>query len=125
MTLYKKILGQQGEEIIVQYLKKLGFTIISQNYKSRFGEIDIIASNETVLAFVEVKFRKDSKVYLSDLISYSKQQKIIKTALTYISKNNLSHIIYRFDVALLNLVENKIELNYIENAFTLHDESVF
>lgn len=119
MSLYKKTLGQEGEEIIVSYLKKLGFTIICQNYKSRLGEIDIIARNQDVLAFVEVKFRKDSKVNLSDLISYSKQQKIIKTALTYISKNNFSHTVYRFDVALLNLVQNKIELNYIQNAFTL------
>lgn len=123
MTHYKQILGQQAEEIIVQYLKKLRFTIICQNYKSKFGEIDIIARNESILAFIEVKFRNDSKVYLSDLISYSKQKKIIKTALTYISKNNFSHTVYRFDVALLNSIQNKIELNYIQNAFTVLDES--
>ena len=125
MTLYKKILGQQGEELIAQYLKKLGFTIICQNYKSRFGEIDIIAYDKNTLAFIEVKCRKDSKVYLSELINHSKQQKIIKTALVYISSNNLSHIIYRFDVALLHLIQNNIELKYIQNAFTSFDESIF
>lgn len=124
MTLYKKNLGQQGEEIIAQYLKKLGYSIVCQNYISRYGEIDIIACDKKVLAFIEVKCRKDSKVYLSELINYSKQQKIIKTALVYISKNNLSHIIYRFDVALLHLIKNNIELKYIQNAFTSLDESI-
>jgi len=131
MSLYKKLFGQEGEEIIVAYLKNLGFRIICQNYKSRFGEIDIIAQNDDVLAFIEVKSRKDSKVYLSDLISYSKQQKIIKTAMMYISqasfkgslRNNYSHTVFRFDVALLHLVQNKVELNYLQNAFTARDFS--
>jgi len=133
MSLYKKTLGHQGEEIIVEYLRKLGFTILCQNYTSKFGEIDIIAKNKDVLAFVEVKFRKDSKVYLSDLISYSKQQKIIKTAMIYIShefqqhplKNKHSHTVYRFDVALLHSVQQKIELNYIQNAFTATNSNTY
>lgn len=125
MSNHKKLFGQKGEELTVQYLMKSGFIIISQNYKSRFGEIDIIAQNKDVLAFIEVKFRRDSKVNLSDLINYSKQQKIIKTALIYISKNNFSHIVYRFDVALLNLVQNNLELNYIQNAFSASDYSLF
>ena len=125
MTLYKKTIGREGEELTVKYLKKLGFNILSQNYKSKLGEIDIIAQKDEVLAFVEVKFRKDSKVSLSDLINYAKQQKIIKTASLYIAQNNFSHIVYRFDVALLNSVQNKLELNYIQNAFTVNDYSAF
>lgn len=124
MSFKKKQLGQHGETLITTYLKNRGFSILSQNYRSRFGEIDIIAQRNDTIAFVEVKYRNNSKVSLSEIITITKQQKIIKTALDYISKNKFSHIVYRFDVALLHLIQNNVELHYIQNAFTASDNNI-
>ncbi len=57
MTLYKKNLGKQGEDIAFQYLTDHDFTIIDRNFRSKFGEIDIIAQKGTIIYFIEVKTR--------------------------------------------------------------------
>lgn len=109
----KKVFGKEGEEKVAAYLKKLGFTIREHNFFSKYGEIDLIASKKELLVFVEVKTRKTKDHLLHDIITYSKQQKMIKTASYYCSTLSSEYAI-RFDVAFVH--ENEIE--YIEGAFT-------
>lgn len=117
--------GHQSELIIIKYLKDQNFTILAHNYKKFFGEIDIIAYNKELILFVEVKARKNSKLSLHHLVNYPKQQKIIKTAKSFIAEQPSSFIqdkIYRFDVALLHTKDNdEPELTYIPNAFDTHN----
>lgn len=120
-------LGFEGEKLVSLYLEQRGFKILTKNYRTKMGEIDIIAFKQSVIAFVEVKLRINPKFYISELITYSKQKKIIKTALHYISSQlkqlNLgSELIYRFDVALVELAYSEspeYKITYIENAFSL------
>lgn len=118
MTIQQISLGKKGEELVCHYLKQNGFIILEQNYQIKAGEIDIIAQKDCVLAFVEVKLRQYPQFSLSEVIIHSKQQKIIKAALWYISKNNIDDMVYRFDVALLAANGSDYNINYIENAFT-------
>lgn len=121
MTNIRIKLGKKGEDLTAQYLKNLGFHIIAQNYSSKLGEIDIIAQKEEVVAFVEVKLRHNKEFYLSQLITKSKQNKIIKTAFKYIALNKIQNKVLRFDVALLTYSPELLDqysINYIENAFT-------
>ena len=53
----KKSLGRLGEELAVKQLKNNGYRILEQNFRSKFGEIDIIAQNDNDLVFIEVKTR--------------------------------------------------------------------
>lgn len=110
-------LGAYGEERVAEYLKNKGWHILSLNYKQPFGEIDCIAQRDTMIIFVEVKTRRKKAHCSSELISNSKQKKIIKTAKSFISKHctNQSALTYRFDIALLTNDDNTI--HYIENAF--------
>lgn len=119
----RKQLGKQGEDLVAKYLEKNGYQILDANYSQKFGEIDLIAQKDDVLAFVEVKLRRNPKFYISELISIPKQRKIIKTALHYISKNQSTDMVYRFDVALLEKVDNSEEyaISYIKNAFTANN----
>lgn len=114
-----KKLGNQGELFVSDHLQKLGFIICKMNYRKFFGEIDIIAHKKELYIFVEVKTRTSSTVVpLEHLISISKQQKIIKTAQTFIAEQQLGHhIVYRFDVALLKPDQNNFLMTYIPNAF--------
>ena len=56
----KPALGAWGEALAAEALRSRGFTVIEQNYRSRYGEIDIIAENREYLVFAEVKLRKST-----------------------------------------------------------------
>lgn len=78
--------GNFAEDRAIDYLQELGFLVIDRNYYSRFGEIDIIATKEKVLHFVEVKSGEYDPIYQ---ITPSKLSKIQKTAQIYMSKKRL------------------------------------
>jgi putative endonuclease len=78
--------GNLGEDRAISYLEDNGFLVIDRNYHSRFGEIDIIATKDKVLHFVEVKSGEGEPVYR---ITPSKLSKIQKTAMIYMSKKKL------------------------------------
>ena len=123
MSIDTKNLGNAGEQFVVSYLKKNGFTVCAQNYRKFFGEIDIIACKKNLYVFVEVKTRKSDAMPMGQLISTSKQDKIIKTAQTFMVENQLSrNNVCRFDVALVLKKDVDFSINYIENAFTKQED---
>ena len=94
----KSAVGKKGEDFCASHYENQGFEIAERNYHCRFGEIDVIAENESTLAFIEVKTRSENQMLeAKDAVTLSKQKKIILTAMDYISKNNKDKIL-RFDV---------------------------
>ncbi len=90
--------GKLGEQITSEYLIDNGYDILDINYRTRHGEVDIIAKKDDILVFVEVKTRaEDSIIKAREFVTASKQQKIIKTAAEYIAQGNFDCPI-RFDV---------------------------
>ena len=116
------VTGKSGEDLVANYLRKNGWSIVKRNYQCRYGEIDIIAENEQYIIFVEVKTRKEnSMVSAFEAVDSTKQQKIMLTVQDYMSKVETS-LQPRFDVAGVTVKERKdgskgYALNYIENAF--------
>lgn len=115
----RSVLGKQGEEFTQQWLKKNKYTILAINYRTKRGEIDIIARHKNVIAFVEVKLRSHNYFQLSQVITLTKQKKIIACAYDYIMRHAIptSSCILRFDIALLHY-DGSFSLEYIPNAFT-------
>lgn len=114
-----RFLGRSGEDKAAQYLAFKGYSIIDRNYKSRFGEIDIIAANKQYIVFVEVKARKNSDYgEAKEFVDYSKQNKIRNTALMWLSANETS-LQPRFDVIEIYTSSSFLQkkINHIENAF--------
>ncbi len=110
------IKGKTGEDLAANYLKKLGYEIIFRNFKTEVGEIDIIASGEGYLIFVEVKSRKNTDLgYPSEAVGVFKVKKISQVASQYINKYNLFDIDVRFDV--IEVFFDDKEINHIKNAF--------
>lgn len=104
-----------GEDKACEYLKKLGFKIIERNFRKRYGEIDIVAIEETkkdgkVLAFIEVKTRTSSQFGNPlEAITYWKLKSLIKTAEFYkISHKNLPESL-RIDAVSVILNGNKVQ----------------
>ena len=111
----KREVGSKYENIAVSYLQEQGYTILEQNYRNRIGEIDIIAKQNDIVVFVEVKYRKTASFgYLEEAVSFSKQKIIRKVAEFFLAGEQLSlDTECRFDVIAI-LGE---EINHIENAF--------
>lgn len=117
----KEGLGKKGEKLAIQYLQEKGFTILERNFRAPWGEIDIIAREKSALCFIEVKTRKTLRFgHPYEYVNKKKQQKIILTAQTFLSKKNLHSEEIRFDVVSIHIPEEKggpnIEL--IRNAFS-------
>lgn len=112
--------GQMGEMEAARYLRKKGYRILDANYHSRFGEIDLIAEKNGFLAFVEVKARaRETFMAARESVTKTKQQKIIRTALLYLSENPME-LQPRFDVIeVIGSPEKDCKITHMENAFTV------
>ncbi len=111
-------LGKQGEEIAAKYLQQEGYKIISRNYRSRYGELDIICTHNQTMVFVEVKTRKSTNFGSpEESITRSKKEHIRKVALIYLESNPQPFREIRFDVIGI-LVEGKSHrINHLRAAF--------
>ena len=113
-------LGAQGEAAAVSFLKENGYQIIARNYRSKFGEIDIIALDKETICFVEVKTRKSLRFGLGqEAISAIKQRHIGRAALLYLKENNFFQRKARFDVVSVIYREGTPQLTLIKSAFEL------
>lgn len=111
-------LGSAGEHAVGQWLQQQGFKILAYNYRIKGGEIDVIATRQEVIAFIEVKVRTAHYFNSSEVVTPSKQKKIIATARHFCMRHKLNNMVYRFDVALLKPQENSFEITYLAHAFT-------
>ena len=133
MVTFTKQLGQWAEQQAKIFLEQQSFVFLNQNYHSRYGEIDLIVCRNQELIFVEVKARSMTGYgRAQEVISRSKQKKIIQTAMSFISQHPVYENYYcRFDVICFNFstqIAKKVQqdfyklpydLEWIENAFTL------
>ncbi len=123
MANFNTEVGRIGEEIAVLYLKKQGYRILERNYRSRLGEIDIIAKDKDVLCFIEVKTRRSDKFGLPfEAISFLKQQRMIRTAKDYIHHKKIKDTQIRFDVVSVEAEQWLKYVNVIKNAFEVENE---
>lgn len=105
----KKEIGDKGEFLASEFLINKGYRILDKNFRTRLGEIDIIAKDKDELVFVEVKARRTS--YFGspeEFVTPQKQQRIKRAALEYLSQN--PHSSWRIDViSIVTEPETKIE----------------
>ncbi len=115
--------GKKGEEFAAEYYRKKGFTVTEMNFHSRYGEIDVIAENDTCIVFCEVKTRTGTRINPREAVDTKKQQRLTLTALKYLGENG-SEKMLRFDVCEVWMNEGRIyKFNNIENAFEVVDFS--
>ncbi len=117
MITTQKILGDHGEALVEQFIRKNNFKVIAKNYRQRHGEIDLVATHKEIVAFIEVKTRTNPTIAPSTAITTSKQRRIFLTAKSFIAEHKLYEKVLRFDVALISIVNNQPTLEYIPNAF--------
>ena len=111
-------IGRLGEQLAAEYLRGKGYRLLGSRYRSRYGEIDLIAMDGEVLCFVEVKTRSNVRMGLPrEYVTAAKQEKLRLTAGLYLAERGLECPV-RFDVAEVYLdADSKGRIEYIENAF--------
>jgi putative endonuclease len=114
--------GARGEELAAAHLLRSGYRILERNYRSKGGEVDIVAKDQDgSIVFVEVKTRRTLVYGLPQLaVTVRKQRQIAKGALSWLTRNRLHDRSARFDVIAVLLHDGvTYELEHIENAFDL------
>lgn len=98
-----QIKGQSAEQFAKQYLQDQGLTFISQNYRCKYGEIDLIMADKKTTVFVEVRYRKSQRFGNgAESVDYNKQRKLVATASHYLQNHNkAANQACRFDVISL------------------------
>lgn len=114
--------GRLGEDAAAEWLAAQGCTIEARNYTSPYGEIDIIARKDGILAFVEVKTRTEGGLTNPrDAVTLAKQKRVVETALCYLEEKKETKLQPRFDVAEVTLTpvfpQRVSGIRWIENAF--------
>ena len=115
------ISGAWGEAVAASYLRRKHYTILARGYRSRYGEIDLIATNRDCLVFVEVKLRKnDQFASAMEHVDYNKQQRLRSTAMIYLAQTSVQ-LPARFDVIEIYAPQGAAtlfpQIHHIEDAF--------
>ena len=116
----RKALGELGEKMAREYLKKKGYHILETNFRCREGEIDIVAQDKDYLVFVEVRTRTGSDFGTpEESLTVTKKERLVSLALAYLQTHRDLPSLFRFDVVAVELDQkgrvSRLEL--IQNAF--------
>ena len=106
MTTWRQRLGALGEEVASRRLQELGYTILERNYRCPAGEIDIVAEEGEVLAFVEVRAKSQGGALRPiESVDFTKRRRLVALAQLYLAKEKVLDRPCRFDVAEVILNE--------------------
>jgi len=103
MTVQRQAVGMQGEDRAVAELERLGYAVVARRYRTRHGEIDIVARDGETIVFVEVKARESGEFgTAAEAVDARKQRRVISMAVDYLARNRLTARPCRFDVVAID-----------------------
>ena len=107
--------GHRAEDQAFKFLRKQGLKAVTKNYRSRYGEIDLIMQHGATLVFVEVRYRASENYGgAAASVDIRKQQKLIRTAAAYLQSHD-ANALCRFDVVA---IDGSSQTTWIQSAFT-------
>ncbi len=117
--MHKKACGAAGEQKASDFLESKDYRIIFRNWRTRYGEIDIIAETGETIVFAEVKTLPSGNIQtLEKELGQMKQKRIVETAKCFLSKYRQYNCRYiRFDVLVVDMPDFE-SVYHIENAFS-------
>ncbi|MBD0253299.1 MAG: YraN family protein [Rubrobacter sp.] len=110
--------GAWGENLALRYLTRRGYTLVERNYRTRYGEIDLIVRKDDALVFVEVKLRRGTGFGDPlEAVTLRKQSAIRSLATHYISDRNPTFDTLRFDAIGILASADKVRIRHVQDAF--------
>lgn len=118
MTRARQELGEQGETLACAELERRGYIVIARRYRTRSGELDIVARQGEYLVFVEVKARQGGSFGdPEEAVTLQKQHKLAWMAADYLARHNLHDVACRFDVVGVHTHTDPPTITVLEDAF--------
>ncbi len=116
-TFWNRLLGDRGERAAARFLRRQGLRVLLRGYRTRFGEIDLIARDGETLVFVEVKARRQGVP--AEAVTAEKQRRITLAALQFLRKHGLLDVRSRFDIVAIVWPDERgqPQIEHIPNAF--------
>jgi putative endonuclease len=121
---HRQSLGKSGEDYACHELERRGYAILARRHRTRFGEIDIIAMDEGVLVFIEVRTRRTATCgTAAESVGWRKQHRLQRLATAYLAANRLAAQPCRFDVVTVRWPADRDgdrgtpEIALLKNAF--------
>ena len=115
-----QVVGAEAERLALEHLVKNGLRCLRRNFRSRFGEIDLIMLDGDCLVFVEVRFRSRNRFSNAAMsVNSGKQRKIILTARYFLGrKTQYANSVMRFDVIAIDSAgNNQYTIQWLQDAF--------
>lgn len=119
MTLERQKLGKDGEDLACQELTSRGYAILARRYRTRYGEIDIVARDGESVVFIEVR-RKSSGTYgtAAESVTRDKQLRVVRMAVDFLARHELyDHVAVRFDVVAIDDLPSGTVVTVLVGAF--------
>jgi putative endonuclease len=111
-------LGKHGEDLACAELERLGYAILERRYRTRFGEIDIVASIDGVTVLVEVKTRVGERFgAAAEAVTAWKQRRLTQMAVDYLTRHRLHDRPCRFDVVAIDMDGGQPRIQVYAHAF--------
>ena len=118
MTYRRQSLGILGEDLACGELRRRGYDIVERRYRTRFGEIDIVAREGGYTVFVEVKTREGNDFGDgAEAVTEWKQRRVAQMAVEYIARHDLHDSPCRFDVVVVSVVNGTSSIEVYPHAF--------
>jgi putative endonuclease len=118
MTFARQRLGIDGETLACLELERLGYSIVERRFRTRFGEIDVVADDRGTVVFVEVKTRTDSSFSdPAESVTKQKQRRLVSMAEQYVSFHGIDHLPCRFDVVTVDASMVPVNITHYKDAF--------
>jgi len=106
MTFLRQRLGESGEDLACRELGARGYAILARRYRTRYGEIDIVARDGDSIVFVEVKLKTTGEFgAAAESVTPWKQRRVVAMAVDYLSRNGLADRPCRFDVVAIDMLD--------------------
>lgn len=114
----RQSLGLWGEDVACAELVRRGYAILARRYRTRHGEIDIVARDGPTLVFVEVKTRRHDRFGGgAAAVTMAKQRRLVQMALDFIVRARLTRCPCRFDVVAVSADPDRVQVDVFANAF--------
>jgi putative endonuclease len=114
-------LGKLGEDLACKELQRHGYAIIDRRFRTRCGELDIIARDGRVLVFIEVRARSSSRFGNPfDSVTRQKRQRLSRMAAAYLLQKRVGNVSCRFDVVGVTAADGAFAVEIMRNAFDFH-----
>ena len=117
---HRQSLGKRGEDLACAELEKRGYVIVDRRFRTRCGELDIVARDGGVLVFVEVKARSGSNFGTPfESITWKKRQRLSQMAASYLFVRRLAGVACRFDVVAIVERQGMQTIELLRGAFDM------